>query len=148
MYRRILVPTDGSPCSARAVADAIDVAKAMGATVIFLCAIDPVDTYREGVVTWDQARETLSAHGTAMLNRARDAAQRAGVESATELVEGTPADVILERSADFDLVVMGSHGKGLWERLTVGSVTQAVLRRITRPMLIVHAADGARSSSG
>lgn len=82
------------------------------------------------------------------MKRARDAAERAGVEADTELVEGFPADVILERSAHFDLVVLGSHGKGLWERLTVGSVTHAVLRRITCPLLIVRRTDAVQRAPG
>jgi nucleotide-binding universal stress UspA family protein len=61
------------------------------------------------------------------------------VRADAELIEGGPVEVIVKRAPDFDLVVMGSHGKGLWKRLAVGSVSQAVLHRITRPLLVVHA---------
>jgi nucleotide-binding universal stress UspA family protein len=65
-------------------------------------------------------------------------AKAGGIRSTGELVEDTAADAIVGRSADFDLVVMSSHGKGILKRLTVGSVTQAVLHRITRPVLVVR----------
>jgi nucleotide-binding universal stress UspA family protein len=85
----------------------------------------------------DDVRKALSAEGEKSLANVRRIAADAGVSADVELLEGDPADVILRRTSDFDLVVMGSHGKGLWKRLTVGSVTQAVLRRVAHPVLLV-----------
>jgi nucleotide-binding universal stress UspA family protein len=148
MYRRILVPTDGSVCSDRAVDHAVAIARAMGATVAFLFVMDTLRTYQEGVVTVAQALETLGAQGKASLDRAQQAATKAGVPAGAELVEGGPVEVIVQRAPDFDLVVMGSHGKGLWKRLALGSVTQAVLHRITRPLLVVRAGVEEGEASG
>jgi nucleotide-binding universal stress UspA family protein len=86
-----------------------------------------------------EAREALMALGTAVLDRGAQTATWAGVRAAGELIEGSPAEVIVRVSEDFDLVVMGSHGKGILKRLTTGSVTQAVLHRIKRPLLVVRA---------
>jgi nucleotide-binding universal stress UspA family protein len=138
MYRRILVPTDGSACSDEAVAHALAIAKAMGSAVVFLFVMDTLRTWREGVVNGAEALQLLAAEGRTILDRAADAAVSAGVGAHGELVEGTAADVIVRRSADFNLIVMGSHGRGLLERLTVGSVTESVLHRVTCPLLVVR----------
>ena len=110
----------------------------MRSVVVFLFVMDTLRTYREGVVSMAQALETLTAQGKASLDRAEGVAASVGVLADVELVEGTPADVIVHRTEDFDLVVMGTHGEGLWKRLTLGSVTQAVLHRTTRPLLVVR----------
>ncbi len=138
MYARILIPTDGSACSDGAIPHGVAIARAMGSAVVFLYVMDTLHTQREGVVTMVEALQALMAQGRIVLDRAEGMATSAGVRAAGELVEGSPADSILHRSTDFDLVVMGSHGKGILERLIVGSVTQAVLHRIERPLLIVR----------
>jgi nucleotide-binding universal stress UspA family protein len=138
MYCSILVPTDGSPASDRAVEHAIAIASAMRSIIAFLFVMDTLRTYREGVVSGAQALEALTEQGTLILERARKVAAEAGVTAGAELVEGDPVDEILRRAAPFDLIVMGSHGKGFLQRLTLGSVTEAVLHRIGRPLLIVR----------
>jgi nucleotide-binding universal stress UspA family protein len=138
MYRRILVPTDGSPCSDLAVSHGVAIARAMGSSVVFVFVMDTLSGYREGVVTVAQARATLTAEGQAIIDRAVTTATEAGVRADGELLEGTPAEEITKRSVEFDLVVMGSHGKGLLKRLTVGSVTMSVLHGVTRPLLLVR----------
>jgi len=135
MYRRILVPTDGSACSEKAVLHAVWLAKAASASVVFLFVMDTLRNYHEGLMT--DVRNDLSHEGERILARARQIAAEAGVEAAAELVEGDPADAIFDRAKDFDLIAMGSKGKGLWKRLTVGSVTQAVLHTVACPVLLV-----------
>lgn len=136
-YARILVPTDGSPCGDAAVSHALTVARAMGSSAVFLFVMDILHTWREGVVNVEEARQMLSAQGRSATQPAVARALQARVRSEVELLEGQPADVILQRSEHFDLVVMGSHGAGALKRLTLGSVAQAVIHRITRPLLIV-----------
>jgi nucleotide-binding universal stress UspA family protein len=138
MYARILVPTDGSDCSDEAIAHGLAIAKAMGAAVVFLFVMDTLRARQEGVVNMAEALEALTVEGRTLLDRAEQVATRAGVRASGQLLEGTPAEVIVRRSADFQLVVMGSHGKGILRRLATGSVTEAVLHRIMRPLLIVR----------
>ncbi len=100
--------------------------------------MDTLSTRREGVVNMAEALKALKAQGQAIVDHAEATATKAGVSATGELVEGSPAEVIVQSSTDFDLVVMGSHGKGIFKRLTVGSVTQAVMHRIARPLLVVR----------
>lgn len=139
MYSRILIPTDGSACSEKAAQHAVALATTAGSSVVFLFVMDTVRNYHEGVMK--NVKKTLSEEGERSLGSALQIAAHAGVAAESELAEGDPAELILGRAEDFDLVVMGSHGKGLWKQLTVGSVTQAVLRRIKRPLLLVPCAD-------
>jgi nucleotide-binding universal stress UspA family protein len=143
MYQRILVPTDGSACGDKATLHALALANAVGSSVVFLYVMDTLRNYHEGVMA--DVLKTLSEQGEQSLARALRMASAAGVEAKGELAEGDPVDVIRARAEEFDLVVMCSHGKGLWKRLTVGSVTQAVLHRIARPLLVVPA-EGAAAS--
>jgi nucleotide-binding universal stress UspA family protein len=138
MYSRILVPIDGSACSEEGVKEAVALAKALGASTVFLFAMDTLDARREGVVNVSEALEALTIQGRVFTDDARRVAAGAGVQAAGELVEGTPVETIVRRSSDFDLVVMGSHGRGILRRLAVGSVTQDVLHRLKCPMLIVR----------
>ena len=139
VYGTVLVPTDGSVCSKKAEEHAVALAKVHGSTVVFLFVMDTVDNYVEGMMA--AVRRDLEAAGNRTLASARRVAALAEVHAEAELLDGSPAEVILRRATDFDLLVMGSHGKGLWRRLTVGSVTQAVLHRITRPVLLVPCSD-------
>lgn len=78
----------------------------------------------------DEHRD-LQAHGARL--------EREGIQVAALLLPGDPIAKILEEAdkLDVDLIVMGSHGHGaIWE-LLVGSVTEGVLRRSTRPVLVV-----------
>ena len=139
MYARVLVPTDGSDCSDEAIVHAAAIARAMGSGIVLLFVMDTLSARHEGVVNTAEARQALMAQGRSVLNRGERTAACAGGRVAGELVEGSPAEVIVHLSTQFDLVVMGSHGKGILKRLATGSVTQAVLHRITRPLLVVRA---------
>ncbi len=139
MYRRILVPIDGSTCSERAARHAVALAKTERSSITFLFVMDTLRNYHEGVMT--DVLQTLTEEGKRSLASVQRVAADAGVPADVELTEGDPADAILCRAEDFDLTVMGSHGKGLWKQLTIGSVTQSVLRRATRPLLLVPCAN-------
>jgi nucleotide-binding universal stress UspA family protein len=138
MYARVLVPTDGSRSSDEAVQHGVSIARAMGSAVVFLHVMDTAGAWHEGVGNLAEALEAMRVQGKVIVDRAEKAAIDAGVESVGELVEGRPMDEIVRRARDFDLVVMGGHGKGLLKRFFGGSTMGSVLRRITRPLLVVR----------
>jgi nucleotide-binding universal stress UspA family protein len=65
------------------------------------------------------------------------AAERGQVEVETIAAEGVAADVIIGRASDAQLIVVGSHGKGLVRRLLLGSVSRQVLHDADRPVVVV-----------
>lgn len=138
MYAKILVPTDGSPCSDQAIDEALRLAGAVGGQVNFLCAVDVMPMVRDGLVNVVEIVDAMRAEATHAVTRAEECAGRAGVVAHGEVVDGRPAEEIIKRAPEYDLVVMGSHGKGFLKRLVLGSVTQAVLLRCDGPVLVVN----------
>jgi nucleotide-binding universal stress UspA family protein len=143
MIRRILIPTDGSTCSERAVQQGLDLAQALGADVTFLFAVeDPAATmyaapeltaYRQDLL------DSLRAAGEDALARATELANRAGVVSEKLLIEHIrPVDAIHEAEVDHDLVVLGTHGRRGFDRVVFGSVAEGALRRSQIPYMMVR----------
>jgi len=145
MFRRILIPTDGSTVSAKAVKSGVALAARLGASVVAYHAIEPIERLyyaegriaRAGVVKELQAR--LDEQGRRYLANVTKATERAGVPC--ETVIGTPATAdqgIVEtaRRKRCDAIFMASHGRGPIGTLLLGSVTQKVLARTKLPVLV------------
>lgn len=144
MYKRILVPTDGSKCSEMAAEQALALAKLTEGEVTFLYALDPVppalaaEAYGYAVYA-EQLMADLRKAAEDALNKAAALAEAAGVRYQTRLVENTrPVDAVVGAMNDVDLVVMGSHGRTGVRRLILGSVTEGVMRQSTKPLLVVR----------
>ena len=136
MYKRILVATDGSSLSKKAVADAIGLAATCGAELIALKVVPRYpQTYFEGSIPLsakDVAR--IEAQWTDEAQAAVDAVQKAaatkgitakGVVSRSDIV--SDAIIAAAKKHKANLVVMASHGRKGIKRLLLGSETQQVL---------------------
>lgn len=77
---------------------------------------------------------------TAVMDRARSA-DTAEVPVETVAVDGGPSDAILAQARDAQLIVVGSHGRGLIGRLLLGSVSRRVLHDADRPVAVVNLSD-------
>ncbi|MGB5134235.1 MAG: universal stress protein [Prochlorococcaceae cyanobacterium] len=146
-YRLLLVPTDGSEISGRAVEQAVDLAAALGARVRFLHVQNNYPISLVGVGELVEAStiqalvEAAAKQAEAILQDAMATAARAGVEAEqVVLMNPLPHRAILEEAsaAGCDLIVMGSHGRRGLEGLLVGSETQRVLLASTCPVLVVR----------
>ena len=140
MYKRILVPLDGSKASAAALKEALKLAKEQRAQVCLTHVYERVrHVVTEGVIDLTPA---LRRQGEDLLKAALAQARKAGVKATAKLVEAgsrrIPA-VIVERAATerADLIAMGTHGRRGFERLIVGSVAEGVMRRATVPVLLL-----------
>jgi len=142
MYKRILMPTDGSNCSQQAIREGLEVAKNMGARVTFLYALENISSSfwisPESVPYGLELLEDLKRVGNEALSKASELAQAAGVEAETKLVEARPVEAILDEAKNHDLVVMGTHGRSGLDRFMLGSMTEAVLHRSERPVLVLR----------
>ena len=135
MYRRILVPVDGSSCSDESVAHAGALARALGSEVVLLHVRDTPSVLRDGVVNAAALLEQAQHAGEQALDRAVSAL--AGWPAERRLVDGDPAAEITLAAGELDLVVMGCHDAGLLRRLVFGSLTETVLHRVACPLLVV-----------
>lgn len=145
--QRILCPVDLSDISRRALDYAALLARWYGANIRALLVepvvLSPVDFPPMPAVTGltPKAKADLTERLAAFVSGAK----AAGVTVDTVLREGFVVDEILANANDMpaDLVVMGTHGRGGFERVVLGSVTEKVLRKLTCPVLTVPAHAGA-----
>ncbi|MGV3571170.1 MAG: universal stress protein [Ramlibacter sp.] len=147
MYRRILVPTDGSTLSQKAVASAIGLAASLGAEVVALNVVPRYPaSYMDGaldisVTEVARVEQVWAERGREMADAVREAAERAGVKAkAVTVSSDLVAEAILGavRKHQCDLVVMASHGRKGLQRLLLGSETQHVLTHGDVPVLVLR----------
>lgn len=145
MYRRILVPTDGSPVSERAVDAAIEFARACGSDIVALSVAVPQPAFQslEGAVAWDPGlqMDLVTQQAEAFANAVAGRARAVGVPCTTVASCALdPADAICEAAREHgcDLIVMGSHGRRGLSRLLAGSVTQGVLAYAPAPVMVLR----------
>ena len=146
MYKRILIATDGSEYSERAIAEGLALAKTLGASVVGVHAAPSLSIYtsRVGDISHsmeDEYRRATEEQSRQVLSRIEQAAGEAGVRCQTHFLYGDPVHRSIIKAAednDCDLVVMGSHGRGSVGSLLLGSVTQKVLANDQRPVLVVR----------
>lgn len=147
MYKKILVPVDGSETSRRGLQEAIGLALVDGSTLRLLHVLDDYPLLLESAAAptaFEPVRREMRAQGEALLNEALAATQQAGVQAKTVLREGAAlrvAQAIVHESteAGCDLIVMGTHGRRGIDRLVVGSDAEAVIRTSNVPVLLVKA---------
>ncbi len=144
MFKRILVPTDGSDITGKAVDTALAMAKALGAQLFTISVKEPFpySAISEMQPTPPQeffdAQERIAAKRLEQVNAA---AKAAGVSCQAHSVEALhPWEAIIDHAKrnDCDLVVMASHGRRGVSALLLGSETQKVLTHSTVPVLVVR----------
>ena len=147
MYKNLLVATDGSKLSDRAVAHAIDLARAIKCDLTaFYSAPDyPTPTYADGVVYEPVSRKeyTKAAEEQAkkILDKVCDKAKEADVScKSAYAIAASPWEAILTAAKKHkcDGIVMASHGRRGVSALLLGSETQKVLTQSTIPVLVVR----------
>ena len=141
--KQIVIATDGSPSSQEAVSVGLELAAEQGAAVAFVHVL-PADDYvvaaRLGHLP--KAHEVDMDESEVALREAADAAEAAGVSCTLDRISGDTVDeiVAVADSADADLIVMGSRGRGPVTSTLLGSVSKGVLGESRRPVLIVRGA--------
>lgn len=144
-YRTIVVGTDGSESSYRAVDRAAALAAALGAKLVIACAYYPVDAKDTGraadVLREDAYQITGAAPTYDVLRTARERARAAGVGEVVErAVVGSPVDSLISLLADVDgdLLVVGNRGLDTLTGRLLGSVPSDIARKSPSDVLIVH----------
>ena len=146
-YRTVVVGTDGSESSLRAVARAGAIAGAVGATLVVVCAYLPSDTDGRELATaqdtlGDEAYQVVGSHPAEdTVRSAGERAAKAGAKDVKTLaVMGSPVEALLDvvKREKADLLVVGNKGlNGIKGRL-LGSVPADATRRSGVDVLVVH----------
>lgn len=144
----MLVPVDGSPGGSLALGIARELARQMQATLRLLQVVQPVPAYQSSAMlmygpmdvdpSWDEDAETAArAHVEALASRL---SARGLVVRAEALIANSVPEAIVKNAAEHgcDLIVMSSHAHTGAARAFVGSVTDAVVRSATCPVLVTR----------
>lgn len=147
MFKRILVATDGSALSQKAVAAAIALAADHDADLVALNVVPRYpQSYFEGSVRFSaeeigRVEKQWADNAQAMLEKVSALAKKSGVRARTITVN---SDLVGEsiltaaRKHKNDLIVMASHGRKGIKRILLGSETQHVLAHSTLPVLVLR----------
>jgi nucleotide-binding universal stress UspA family protein len=153
MYRHILLPTDGSELSNKAVLHCIALAQAIGAKVTALVISTPFSSLlvdpSVGSEASAQYKELVSTQATKHLTSIRDNARDAGVScNGLCLEHEQPYEAIIEtaKKRGCDLIIMASHGLRGVSAIVLGSETLKVLTHTSIPVLVYFPAQNSGRS--
>jgi len=144
MYQRILVPTDGSEITAKAVQTAIGLARSLGAQLHTISVKEPFPYSAISEMQPTPPQEFYDAQERIASSRVQQvlhAAEAANLSCEAHTVEALhPWEAIVEyaKQQQCDLIVMASHGRRGMAALLLGSETQRVLTHSTVPVLVVR----------
>jgi nucleotide-binding universal stress UspA family protein len=153
MYKRILVPLDGSPRAEKILPHVEALAKEDGATLILMQTIEPTSAdFTPGIdsmvspqemeIYWKSLQAAEEA-GNEYLTEKAEELTRKKVKVETVVKRGDAVATIVKTAKDksADLIAMASHGRTGLARVFYGSVANGVLHKVDRPLLLIRAED-------
>jgi len=138
--RKILVPTDFSESALKALHYAISFAAEFDAELLILHVVEPVAVgYGSDLfpVPMAEVFEEMSTHARTEIAKLAALAHEKGVKARDLVIQGRPSSEVLRVAGEeeIDLIVLGTHGKGLLDKAIFGSTTERVVRRAPCPVL-------------
>ena len=142
MFKKILLPTDGSELSMKAIAGALEFAKALKASVVGVTVVEPysysnLSEYRPE--TLDDYEQRVMKVAAERLGQVADAAAKAAVPVETVTAKSySPFEAIIDiaKARGCDVIFMASHGRRGLSAVLLGSETQKVLTHSTIPVMV------------
>jgi nucleotide-binding universal stress UspA family protein len=140
-YRNIVIATDGSENTKKAISCGIEIAKLSGATVHALHVIDTHSTISEN---WTAGKETIyeimKNDGEKAVSKVKRIGEASGVEVREVVLDGYPSKEIIDfaENNNIDLIIMGTLGKTGFERFLIGSVAEKVVENSKVPVMVVR----------
>lgn len=148
MFKRIIVPLDGSELASEALIPAADLAKRLDVDLHLVRAIDPTVLTRVGTMGMgfdytavdellsEEEKDATEYIETQVANLRTDGQKVGGV-----VLRGYAAAAVISVAEDGDLIVMASHGRTGVRRWFLGSVAEEVLRQSTVPVMLIRQHD-------
>ncbi|WP_430232053.1 universal stress protein [Nitrosomonas communis] len=144
MYRRILVPVDGSTTSNCALQEAIKLAQQHHAQLELVHVFEDILYWvDERYINYAELQETARESSEKILIEAQALVQQGGLATGIKLLEAKgqrTANVIVAEAERWqaDLIVIGTHGRTGFSRLLLGSVAEGVVRTAAIPVLLIR----------
>jgi nucleotide-binding universal stress UspA family protein len=154
MFKKILVPLDGSKRAEAILVHVVPLAKASEAELILLQVIspgspefiEPMGPFGAPMAMepYFEALESAEKEAAAYMESSVGALKKQGVQARSRILRGEAVRSILQVAGeeDADLVAMASQGRTGWARVFYGSVANGVLHQIDRPLLLIRAEGG------
>jgi nucleotide-binding universal stress UspA family protein len=135
LYKKILVPIDGSAHSTRALEEAIKIAKTTNGTITLL-TVQPSRTNILSVQKQPSNEPTKSI----ILAEGQKIVQAEGVFAEAVLLEGNVVDRIVNtaKEGNFDVIVIGARGLNRFEEVLLGSVSHGVVEKAPCPVIVTR----------
>ena len=147
MYKKILVPVDGSRASTQGLREALRLARDQKARLRIVHIVDEsaLAQYPEAIDATGQILDTFIDDGKKTLKNAMALAKRQGINAECVLHEklfGSLSDLILKEAKEWksDIIVLGTHANTGIKHLLLGSNAEEIARSSRIPVLIVHSA--------
>jgi nucleotide-binding universal stress UspA family protein len=140
MFEKLLLAVDGSDQSLHAARVAGDLVNAIHSKTLWVVvAYEPIPSYL-GEPNMQSAINARIRESQNILQRAMEAVGSTSSDVHTELIEGSPAEAIIEvaKTRGSDVIIMGSRGLGRLSGLVLGSTSQKVVSHAPCPVLIVR----------
>lgn len=151
MYKRILVPVDGSRTSTLGLQEAIRLAKSGKARLRLIHVVDESVALQDSAYTFgtEDMLGILKKGGEQSLKQAQSLVGKHGIKPEIKLIEsftGRVADIIVSDAKKWraDLIVMGTHGRRGFSHMVLGSDAEMVIRSSPVPVLLVRGSASAK----
>jgi nucleotide-binding universal stress UspA family protein len=144
--KRVLVPTDFSDSARHAFTYGLSFAKEYGAELVLLHVVENVTVgYASDLfpVPMAEVFQEISGYARAELAKLAQVARDRGLGVSEQVIQGKPSNEIIRYAAEnhVDMIVLGTHGKGMLDQALFGSTTERVVRRAPCPVLTVRMAE-------
>jgi nucleotide-binding universal stress UspA family protein len=138
-FKKILIATDGSEYTKKAIAQGLEIARLMDAEVTALYVVDqtsfvnfPMDSTVVSIYS------LLEKEGKDAVDYVVAEGEKIGIKVTGLVQEGSPVKKIIETAKEHDLIVMGTIGRTGFSKILLGSVAEKVVRFAPCPVLVVR----------
>ncbi len=141
LYRKILIPTDGSDTANKAVTHAINLAEALNAELHAMYVVD-ISAFAglPTEIVWENMKNLLKSESDTAMKYIEKKATEKEIKFEKIVKEGVPAKEIVKTAKEIqaDLIVMGTSGRTGLDKFLLGSVAEKIIRTSPCPVLVVH----------
>ncbi len=148
MYEKILLPTDGSKNSERAIKHALSIAKNEQSEIVILNVVDSVyltglpeeELIAQTEIILEEESEKILENVKKIIEESPEMEHDESIKITPKTIsEGNAADIILKVSEEenIDIVIIASSGKHMLDRFLLGSVTEKVVRHSKIPVMVI-----------
>ena len=152
MYRRVMLPLDGSPQAEEVLPHALTLAKLRGAEVVLVRVLRPFPAgFGASEGTMRQAMERTREMASRYLGEVADRFAEEGIAAESVVLEGEPHSEILRfaEAKCIDMIMISARGRSGWSRWLMGSVADRVVRGASVSVLLVRGSgEGSESTPG